>query len=101
MAIICSRGGKTGSVSGRITDRAGNLVNADTLYFWSEAPDNNYSRPIMGWGARSVKKTGYSKSTPLMSGQKYVMIATRGSKVYKREHTPVSACERTSIHVWL
>ena len=101
LPLICGRGGTTGKIVGKITDRSKNPVSPDSLYMWSEAPDNNTANPIMGWGARAAKETGSFTSTPLASGQKYTLIATRGSKTYKLTGVPVSSCKSTPVWVWL
>lgn len=98
LPMTCAYGGRAGSISGNITNAAGQPVALQSLYAWTEAKWN--AAPfIHGWGSARFSGTGSYTVPSLASGQNYTIWATtKDGRTIKRTGVPVGACKATTVN---
>ena len=98
LPLICSQGGTTGAISGRVTV-GGAAATLKRVATWSLAPDNNGPTPILGWNI-GTSSSGRYLLPNLPAAQKYQVLATSPSGVVKRYYgIQVNSCRTTTLNV--
>ena len=99
LPLVCEQGGSTGRIEGRAT-MAGRPVQLSRVTTWSQGPDNNLPRPVLGWNVGTAAADGSFLLPNLPPGQEYQVLATApDGRVERTYGVPVSACRATPLHV--
>lgn len=99
LPLVCRHGGSTGQIEGRAT-LAGRPIELRRVTTWSQGPDNNLPRPVLGWNVGTSRADGTFLLPNLPSGQEYQVLATApDGRVQRTYGVAVAACRPTPLRV--